>query len=78
MGHILMQNCTYICSRHGHSGGPVQLWPTPPENNRMQFLLHCHPIVLMDDLAYVWETFHEIESSLDFFKNQRLDVCDFF
>jgi len=43
----------------------------------MQFLLHCHPIVLMDDLAYVWETFHEIESSLDFFKKSEMFVIFF-
>ena len=33
---------------------PVQLWPTTPENNGSQFFVNCHPIVLMDDLSYVW------------------------
>ena len=34
--------------------GLVQVWFTTPENNETQNFLSCRPVVLMDDLAYVW------------------------
>ena len=55
MGHILLKTGRTHVPRMAILARPVQLWPTTPENNGSHFFfVNCHPIVLMDDLSYVW------------------------